>query len=143
MAHFAKISEANEVLDVLHVDDVNAPNEAAGQSYLQTHNNWTASLWIQTSYNTEANQHKLGGTPFRGNYAAIGGTWDAGNNIFWDPKPYASWTKDVSTASWVPPVAEPSLTSEQQSQNDNLTHGWRYEWNESTQQWDLNNAIDV
>jgi len=143
MAHFAKISEANEVLDVLHVDDVNAPNEAAGQSYLQTHNSWTASLWIQTSYNTEANTHKLGGTPFRGNYATIGGTWDAGNNIFWDPKPYASWTKDVSTASWVAPVAKPSLTAEQQAQNDAGTHGWGIHWNETDGQWDTVNGTDI
>lgn len=143
MAHFAKISESNEVLDVLHVDDANAPNESAGQSYLQTNNNWTASLWIQTSYNTVANTHKLGGTPFRGNYAIIGGTWDSVNNIFWDPQPYASWTKDVATASWVAPVAKPSLTAEQLAQNDAGTHGWGIEWNETDGQWDTINGTDI
>jgi hypothetical protein len=28
--------------------------------------------WIQTSYNTHGNQHSLGGTPLRGNFAANG-----------------------------------------------------------------------
>ena len=39
-------------------------------------------MWIQTSYNTSGNQHKLGGTPFRGNYAGIGYEWDEDNQYF-------------------------------------------------------------
>jgi hypothetical protein len=78
MAHFAKISEDNKVLQVLtlnNLDTINADgqeNEAVGQAYLEKHNNWPAHLWIQTSYNTSGGQHKNGGTPFRGNYAGIG-----------------------------------------------------------------------
>ena len=72
MAHFAKISEENEVLAVLRVNDEDAPNESAGQAYLEQHNNWPAHLWIQTSYNTQNGVHKNGGTPFRGNYASTG-----------------------------------------------------------------------
>ena len=101
MAHFAKIDESNVVLEVLRANDEDASTEKAdGQSHLETHNNWPANLWIQTSYNTWANQHKLEGT-FRGNFACIGFTWDAANEIFWPPQPYASWTKDNATASWV------------------------------------------
>ena len=82
MAHFAKISETNEVLTVLTLDNkdmLNADgveNETIGQAYLETHNNWPAHLWIQTSYNTFDGQHKNGGTPLRGNYAGIGYTWE-------------------------------------------------------------------
>ena len=65
MAHFAKIDESNNVIDVLHVNNEDAATEAEGQQYLFTHNNWPANLWVQTSYNTWENQHKLGGTPFR------------------------------------------------------------------------------
>lgn len=138
MAHFAKIDESNVVLEVLRVNDEDASTEANGQSHLETHNNWPANLWVQTSYNTWENQHKLEGTPFRGNFACIGFTWDAANQIFWPPQPYASWTKDNATASWVSPAgAKPSLTSEQTQQNLDGTHGWIYNWNEDNQSWDL------
>ena len=59
MAHFAKISEENIVLNVLRLDDKDALTEEAGQQYLETHSNWPANLWIQTSYNTWTNQHVL------------------------------------------------------------------------------------
>jgi hypothetical protein len=39
--------------------------------------------------------HKIGGTPFRGNYAGIGYTWDEDNQIFWPKKPYPSWVKHL------------------------------------------------
>ena len=73
MAHFAKISEDNVVLQVLTLDNKDCLNpggvetESIGQAYLETHNNWPAHLWIKTSYNTVGNTHRLDGTPFRGN----------------------------------------------------------------------------
>ncbi len=138
MAHFAKISEENIVLQVLTLADKDCQNaegvetESVGQAYLETHNNWPANLWIQTSYNTQANQHLNGGTPFRGNFAGIGGTWDSENNIFWHPKQYASWVKNTTTASWESPLgAKPTLTTEQINENKD------YLWNETGQSWDL------
>jgi len=143
MAHFAKISEENIVLQVLTLDNNDMLNEAGvatesvGQAYLETHNNWPSHLWIQTSYNTENNQHKLGGTPFRGNYAGVGHTWDSSNEIFWSPKQYDSWTKDIASASWKSPLGNPpDLTSEQQNQNNALSHTWTYIWDESAYQSD-------
>ena len=144
MAHFAKISDANLVLQVLTLDDKDTLNEAGaetesvGQAYLEQHNNWPAHLWIQTSYNTRSNTHRKGGTPFRGNYAAIGMTWDSSNNIFWAPQPFPSWSNNTTTAQWESPAGpEPSLTAEQQNQNEAKTHLWEYTWNESTQAWDF------
>ena len=144
MAHFAKISDANLVLQVLTLDDKDTLNEAGaetesvGQAYLEQHNNWPAHLWIQTSYTTRSNTHRKGGTPFRGNYAAIGMTWDSSNNIFWAPQPFPSWSKNTTTAQWESPAGpEPSLTAEQQNQNEAKTHLWEYTWNESTQAWDF------
>ena len=128
MAHFAKIDESNVVLEVLRVNDEDASTEANGQSHLETHNNWPANLWVQTSYNTWANQHKLEGTPFRGNFACIGFTWDAANEIFWPPQPYPSWTKNNTTARWDPPVAEPEPTAEQITQMQAGTHIWNTRW---------------
>ena len=83
MAHFAKISESNEVLTVNVVNDSDAPTETDGQVFLENVHGWPRHLWIQTSYNTLHNEHKLGGTPFRGNYAGIGFTWDPENQIFY------------------------------------------------------------
>ena len=146
MAHFAKITEDNKVLQVLTVnnsDVLNADgveNEAVGQQYLEKHNNWPSHLWIQTSYNTYENQHRNGGTPFRGNYAGIGMSWDSENQIFWPKKPYASWVKNTTDAKWQSPVGDaPELTQEQKDQNTAETHFWHYNWNEDNQSWDLTN----
>ena len=154
MAHFAKISDNKLVLQVLTLNngdmlDANGvEDESVGQQYLETHNNWPAQMWIQTSYNTQGNQHKLGGTPLRGNYAGIGYEWDEDNNIFWPKKPYTSWVKDTSDARWHSPIGDaPALTAEQESQNEAGTHEWYYVWNEAAYQadntagWDLTNLL--
>ena len=160
MAHFAKISETNQVLSVLTLNNSDMLNadgvedESVGQQYLETHNNWPAQMWIQTSYNTSGGTHNSGGTPFRGNYAGIGYTWDEDNQIFWPKKPYASWVKLISEARWQSPVGDaPVLTSEQQAQNNSAvldaegkiitpqTNNWMYIWNESNQTWDLTDTI--
>ena len=150
MAHFAKLGANSKVIQLLTMDNdkmLNADgveDETVGQQWLETHNNWPAQMWIQTSYNTINNTHKDGGTPFRGNYAGIGYTWDEDDNIFWPKKPYASWVKDTTTANWKSPIGDaPALTAEQEAQNtpadENTppTHHWVYNWNESNQSWDL------
>jgi hypothetical protein len=148
MAHFAKIGLNSKVLTVLTLnnsDMLNASSvedESIGQQYLERHNNWPAQMWIQTSYNTYKGQHRNGGTPLRGNYAGIGFTWDEDNNIFWPPKPYASWVKHIPTASWKSPIGDaPTLNEEQTTQNSSRTHHWKYDWNEDNQTWDLKNSI--
>jgi hypothetical protein len=148
MAHFAKIGLNGKVLKVLTLDNKDMLNadgvedETVGQQYLERHNNWTAEMWIQTSYNTYQNQHRLGGTPFRGNYAGIGYTWDEDNQIFWSKKPYSSWVKNMTTASWDSPIGNPpELTEEQQLQNTQQTHRWYYVWNEEQTTWDLTNNL--
>ena len=148
MAHFAKLGVNGKVIAVLTMDNdkmLNADgveDETVGQQWLEQHNNWPAQMWIQTSYNTQSNQHKLGGTPFRGNYAGIGYTWDEDNQIFWGKQPYPSWVKNTTTAEWDSPIgAAPALTAEQESQNEAATHRWEYFWNESGQSWDLTDRL--
>ena len=147
MAHFAKLGANGKVIQVLTLDNkdmLNADNvedESVGQQYLETHNNWPAQMWIQTSYNTSGGQHKDGGTPLRGNYAGIGYTWDEDDQIFWPKKPYASWVKHNESASWKSPIGDaPALTAEQESQNTADTHRWGYDWNEANQSWDLTDS---
>ena len=149
MAHFAKLGSNGKVIQVLTMDNdkmLNADgveDETVGQQWLETHNNWPAQMWIQTSYNTSGNTHSSGDNSkaFRGNYAGIGYTWDEDNNIFWPKKPYASWVKDTTTAQWKSPIGDaPALTAEQTSQNEADTHGWHYIWNEANQSWDLTDS---
>lgn len=135
MAHFAKI-ENNIVVQVEVVHNDIVTNEQAGINFLQNLYNDTAT-WKQTSYNTYQNTHKLGGIPFRGNFAGINFIWDSDNNIFLPPKPFASWTKDISSASWQSPLGNaPDFTEEQVSQNNARTHIWVYSWDESAYQSD-------
>ena len=138
MAHFAKLGSNGKVIQVLTLnngDMLNADgveDESVGQQYLETHNNWPAQMWIQTSYNTSRGTHKDGGTPLRGNYAGIGYIWDEDNNLFYGKKPYASWVLNTTTASWHSPIgdAPDDLTDEEKAAN---TH---YVWNEGTGAWD-------
>jgi len=148
MAHFAKLGANSRVIQVLTLnnsDMLNADSvedESVGQQYLERHNNWPAQMWVQTSYNTTANTHRLGGTPLRGNYAGIGHTWDEDNQIFWPKSPYPSWVKDLATATWKSPIGDaPAFTAEQTSQNDAGTHKWHYAWNEAGQSWDLTDLM--
>ena len=146
MAHFAKLGANGKVIQVLTMDNdkmLNADgveDETVGQQWLETHNNWPAQMWIQTSYNTMSNKHSSGddSKAFRGNYAGIGYEWDEDNQIFWPKKPFASWVKNTSDAQWHSPIGDaPALTAEQESQNTANTHEWYYAWNEANQSWDL------
>jgi hypothetical protein len=148
MAHFAKINNDKKVIAVLTLNNSDMLNasgveeELIGQQYLEKHNNWPAQMWVQTSYNTQGGKHGNGGTPFRGNYAGIGYTWDQNDQIFWPKKPFTSWVKHISTLSWKSPIGDaPTLTEEQTTQNNANTHRWRYNWSEENQSWNLVNNI--
>ena len=124
MAHFAKLGKGNKVLTVTVVHNDVAPTEQAGRDFLNNVYN-TNDNWFQTSYNTYGGVHKLGGTPFRKNYAGIGYKYDQTKDAFIPPKPYNSWTLNEETCQWEAPIALPDTEN-------------RYNWNEETQQWDLN-----
>ena len=81
--------------------------------------------WIQTSYNTYGNKHKLGGTPLRGNYAGIGSIYDSVKDAFYAPQPYPSWTLSADFL-WEAPTPMP-------------TDGKMYTWDEPTLNW-VNNG---
>jgi hypothetical protein len=138
MAHFAKISENNFVLQVLTLDNKDMldenqnPSELIGQQYLEKHNNWPAHLWIQVSYNTINNTHRYGGVPFRGNYPGLGFFWDSSDQIFWPVKPFTSWVKNLQHAKWKSPIGDaPQLTQEE------INEKKYYIWNETNLSWEL------
>ena len=111
MSHFAKI-ENNTVTQVI----------VAEQDFIDSGAVGDPSLWKQTSYNTSGGVHTLGGTPLRGNYAGVGYVYDAENDVFYAPQPYASWTLDQATWTWTPPTPYPE-------------DGKYYTWTESTTSW--------
>ena len=131
MAHFAKLGIGNKVLEV-HVvnnevitDDNGQEQEQLGVDFL---NNLygTNDVWKQTSYNTYGGEHKLGGTPFRKNYAGIGFKYNQTLDAFIEPQTFESWTLNETTCLWEAPVAYPD-------------DGQRYKWNQETKQWDVDN----
>ena len=61
--------------------------------------------WLQTSYNTHGNQHPEG-RPLRGNYAGIGFTYDATNDVFIAPKPSDTAVLNEETWLWEDTVTE-------------------------------------
>ena len=97
MAHYAKVVDG-KVTQVI----------VAEADFFNTFVDSSPGAWIQTSYNTKANQHTQGGTPLRGNYAGIGYTYDHANDVFYAPQPYASWVLDQSDWTWKAPVAMPT-----------------------------------
>ena len=123
MAHFAKLGAGDIVERVEVVSNDIATTEQAGVDFL---NNLykTRDVWKQTSYNTYAGEHKLGGTPLRKNYAGTGFQYDSIRDAFIEPKPFNSWTLNEDTCCWDSPVAYPD-------------DGERYNWNEGTLSWDL------
>ena len=111
MSHFAKVLDG-KVTQVI----------VAEPDFFNTFVDTSPGEWIQTSYNTHGNQHTNGGTPLRGNYAGIGYTYDTQNDVFYAPKPFASWILNESTWLWEAPVAMPDDDK-------------RYEWDEATISW--------
>tara|TARA_R100001086_G_scaffold135000_2_gene70242 strand:- start:716 stop:1192 length:477 start_codon:yes stop_codon:yes gene_type:complete len=115
MAHFAKLDINSKVIGVEVVTDADCKNadnnedEQVGIQFLENIHGWP--LWKQTSYNTQANVHSLGGTPFRKNYAGIGHTYDEDRDAFILPTPFASWVLNETTCIWEAPIAYPSITT--------------------------------
>ena len=113
MSHFAKV-ENGLVTQVI----------VAEQDFINTGAVGDPSQWIQTSYNTQAGVHRLGGTPLRKNYAGIGYTYDAGRDAFIPPKPFNSWVLNEETCLWEAPTPCP--------EDDN-----KYLWDEALKQWKI------
>lgn len=123
MAHFAKLNTQNKVVDVVVVNNDTATDEAKGIAFLESlYGQEDGITWKQTSYNTKGNVHSGSGTPFRKNYAYIGGFYNPDDDAFYNPQPYSSWTLNTTTYLWEPPVAYP-------------TDGKAYTWNEQTRAW--------
>ena len=139
MAHFAQINEDNVVIDIMKILD---DYEDHGEDFI---NNvcMIPGRWIKTSYNTLGNIHNYGGTPFRGNYAKIGGTYDPIRDVFLDKKMYPSMVLDEETLQWEYAIPFPDviILPPEKILTDIpgriLIKEDRYEWNEDIVNWEL------
>ena len=115
MAHFAKIDNDNNVLEV-HVVNNNAIDknneEQSGIEFLTQWSNGYAN-WKQTSYNNN----------YRKNYAGIGYKYDEERDAFIPPKPFNKWVLNEDTCRWESPV--PYLDDEK-----------KYVWNDNQGVWE-------
>ena len=124
MASFAKLGICNVVETVVVVSNDIATTEQAGIGFLNNLYKDDNDIWVQTSYNTFGIVHKLGGTPFRKNYAGIGYVYNPVLDAFIPPKPHPSWTLNESTGLWDSPIPYPD-------------DGKVYIWKESDMKWEL------
>jgi len=129
MAHYAFINENNIVTEVIvgKDEDDNADLPEGFANWEAWYADFRGQTCKRTSYNTIANTHTLDGTPFRGNYAGIGFTWDEANDVFYPPQPYGSWVLNETTWTWEAPIAYPD-------------DGNVYIWNENQGNWELVNG---
>lgn len=119
MAHFARLDENNFVIEVIVVDNQNILDENGQESEevgIEFCKNLLGSTtnWIQTSYNKN----------FRKRFAGIGSKYISDKDIFTTASPFPSWTYNVETDEWEPPVPKPV---------DGENYTWQ--WNEETQTW--------
>lgn len=124
MAHYAFLDSENIVTHVIV-----GRNEDETDALPDGFNSWEAyyadragQTCLRTSYNTQGNQHRLGGTPFRGNYAAAGYTYDPDRDVFIPPQPFPSWTLNETTLRWDAPSVYPDDAKD-------------YNWDEESLSW--------
>ena len=111
MSHFAEVVDG-KITRVIVAD----------QGFIDEFMSSEDSHWVQTSYNTYGNEHLLGGTPLRCNYASLGGSYDVINDVFYAPQPYPSWILNEAIWVWESSVAMPA-------------DGKAYDWDEATISW--------
>jgi len=119
MAHFAKLTPDNGVIEVIVVNNSDIDNlpfpesEPVGIAYCQSIFG-SNTIWKQTSYNGS----------FRRQYAWIDGFYYPENDVFVSTKPYPSWSFDAEVANWVAPVPMPAAPN-----------GYVAIWDEDDQKW--------
>ena len=101
MSHFAKVVDG-KVTQVI----------VAEPEFFDTFVDSSPGTWLQTSYNTRGNVHygqdgePDDGVALRGNYAGIGYTYDAVNDVFIAPKPSETAVLNETTWLWEDTVTE-------------------------------------
>ncbi len=104
MSFFAKVNDDNIVEQVVIVED--------GCDSDWCNNFFGGGTWVQTSEDGS----------IRKNYAGVGHIYDSVNDVFYEQKPFPSWSLDTDTYLWMPPVPHPN-------------NGTPVSWDESSKSW--------
>jgi hypothetical protein len=108
MAHYAFLDNNNVVTEVITgIDEIELIEDLDTETW---YGNFRGQTCKRTSYNNN----------IRKQYAGIGYTYDAVNDVFIAPQPYPSWALD-NDFNWQPPIPRPEGI------------GWY--WNEVEQVW--------
>jgi hypothetical protein len=108
MAHYAFLDKNNIVIEVITgIDETELIDGLDTETYYALGTAYTVK---RTSYN-----HRI-----RKQFAGIGYTYDAVNDVFIAPQPYPSWALD-NDFNWQPPIPRPE--------------GDLWYWNEVEQVW--------
>lgn len=111
MAHYALLNDENIVVSVItgvdenDLDSLPAEFTSWEEFYLDFHNGKNEEIvdCKRTSYNTWASVHTDNGTPFRGNYAGKGDTYDVDNDVFITQNPsddYKTYILNTEVWTW-------------------------------------------
>ena len=113
MAHFAKLNNGRvEQVIVVHNNELLVDGVETESKGAQFCHDLFGGEWVQTSYNGN----------IRKQYAGIGYTYDAVNDVFICPQPYGSWTLD-DNFDWQPPTPMP------------VVEGKKFAWFEPNRVW--------
>ena len=112
MAHYAFLDTNNIVIEV--ITGIDETELIEGLEPEVWYGNFRGQVCKRTSYNGN----------IRKQYAGIGYTYDADDDVFVTPQPFDSWTLD-SNHEWQPPTPMPSDASIENP----------YEWNEEELEW--------
>jgi hypothetical protein len=108
MAHYAFLDNNNVVTEVITgIDEIELIEDLDTETW---YGNFRGQTCKRTSYNNN----------IRKQYAGIGYTYDAVNDVFIAPQPYPSWALD-NDFNWQPPIPKPE--------------GNFWYWNEAAQVW--------
>ena len=108
MAHYAFLDSNNIVTEVI----VGRDEDEGGIDWEQHYGEFRGQACKRTSYHGN----------IRKNYAGIGYTYDANLDAFIPPKPFTSWTLNVTTCLWESPTPRP-------------TDNKMYRWDEDATSW--------
>jgi hypothetical protein len=126
MAHYAFLNKDNIVTQVIVGKNENElDNDGNNIDWEKEYEKITGQVCKRTSYNTFSNQHRLGGEPFRKNYAGVGFIYDSVWDAFYPQQPFSSWKLNYETFLWEAPTPAPEATEE---------YSWY--WSEINKNWE-------
>ena len=95
MPYFAKVNDSGIVASVIEAE----------QDFIDTQE----GTWVEGSSDDNGSLSRaFGDTPLlRKNYVSVGHIYDSDSDVFYEPKPHASWTLNDDSFLWISPIVRP------------------------------------